>query len=182
LNAFHWEVAGAVVSAPRHLPVGNYLGERDGDFLKGKIQMETTIVREVTINYRNKKTITETLKQPEEVAKVLREILPDNSREHFLALYLSGAHKVIGYSIVSTGLANSTLVHPREVFQAAILSGATALLIGHNHPSGEITPSREDRAITKRLKEVAELIGIKLLDHIIVTDNEFYSFNENFQM
>lgn len=144
--------------------------------------METTIVREVTINYRNQKTLTETLRQPEEVAKVLREILPDNSREHFMALYLSGAHKVIGYSIVSTGLANSTLVHPREVFQAAILSGATALFIGHNHPSGETTPSSEDKSITKRLKEVADLIGIKLLDHVIVTDEDYYSFNEHFQV
>lgn len=144
--------------------------------------METTIVREVTVNYRNQKMLTETLRQPEEVARVLREILPDNSREHFMAVYLNGAHQVIAYSIVSTGTANSSLVHSREVFQPALLCGATALLIGHNHPSGETTPSSEDKAITKRLKEVSDLIGIKLLDHVIVTDDDYYSFSEHSQV
>ena len=142
--------------------------------------MNTTIVREVSVNYRNPKNISDTLKDAEAVAKVMREILPDNSREHFMAVYLNGAHQVIAYSIVSTGTANASLVHSREVFQPALLCGATALLIGHNHPSGKEEPSFEDKKVTKMIKEVSELIGIKLLDHVIVTDDKYYSFVENF--
>ena len=142
--------------------------------------MNTTIVREVSVNYRNPKNISDTLKDAEAVAKVMREILPDNSREHFMAVYLNGAHQVIAYSIVSTGTANASLVHSREVFQPALLCGATALLIGHNHPSGKEEPSFEDKKVTKMIKDVSELLGIKLLDHVIVTDDKFYSFVENF--
>jgi len=141
--------------------------------------MNTTIVREVSVNYRNPKNISDTLKDAEAVANVMREILPDNSREHFMAVYLNGAHQVIAYSIVSTGTANASLVHSREVFQPALLCGATALLIGHNHPSGKEEPSFEDKKVTKMIKEVSELIGIKLLDHVIVTDDKYYSFVEN---
>ena len=144
--------------------------------------METTFIREVTVNYRNPKTITDTLRDAESVAKVLREILPDNSREHFMAVYLNGAHQVIAYSIVSTGTANSSLVHCREIFQPALLCGATAFLIGHNHPSGKVDPSHEDKQVTKMIKEVSGLIGIKLLDHVIVTDEDYYSFSEHFQV
>lgn len=137
------------------------------------------LVREVSVNYRNPKTIGGTLKNAEAVAKVLREILPDNSREHFMAVYLNGAHQVIAYSIVSTGTANASLVHSREVFQPALLCGATALLIGHNHPSGQEEPSSADKQVTKMIREVSELVGIKLLDHVIVTDDKHYSFVEN---
>jgi len=162
-----------------------YLGEgkekEGGDFF-GVPQMETTFVREVTVNYKQQTAYTDTLRNPEEVAAVVRGLLPDNSREHFLALYLSSAHKIVAYSVVSTGLANSTVVHPREVFQPAILAGATAIFISHNHPSGETRPSSEDEKVTKRLKEVADLIGMRLLDHVIVTDTSYYSFVEGGQL
>ena len=98
--------------------------------------METTIVREVSVNYRGGERLGETLRQPEEVAAAFRRIVPDNSREHVMALYLNGAHKVIVYSVVSTGTATSAPVHPREVYQPAILVGATAVVLGHKHPSG----------------------------------------------
>jgi DNA repair protein RadC len=83
--------------------------------------METTIVREVSVNYRGGERLGETLRQPGEVVEAFRRILPDNSREHVMALYLNRAHKVIAYSIVSTGTATSAPVHPREVYQPAIL-------------------------------------------------------------
>jgi DNA repair protein RadC len=142
--------------------------------------MNTTYVRELSISYKGKKRkFTETLREAKAVAPVLRSILPDNRREHFLALYLNGAHEVVAYSVVSTGTANSTQVHPREVFQPAIVSGAIALIVGHNHPSGNCEPSFEDRKMTKLLKEAGEIIGIKLLDHLVVSDLEHYSFAEN---
>ncbi len=144
--------------------------------------MKTTFVREVTVNYRKQTALTDTLRRPEEVAMVVRGLLPDNSREHFVALYLNSAHKVIAYSVVSTGLANSTVVHPREVFQPAIMAGATAFFVCHNHPSGDLTPSAEDQRVTRMLKEAAEIIGIKLLDHVIVTDSGYYSFSEELKL
>ena len=138
--------------------------------------MKTTFVREVAVNYRGPRIkFSEVLGAPDAVAKVVRKVLPDNSREHFVAIYLNGAHEVIAYSIVATGLANSCPIHPREIFQPAILSGAVALIVSHNHPSGNTTPSMEDRRVTERLKEAADLVGIRLLDHVIVTDDNFYS-------
>jgi DNA repair protein RadC len=135
-----------------------------------------TFVREITVNYKGpRRKISESIKEANYAAKIIRSLLRDNSREHFIGLYLNGAHEVIAYSVLGTGLANSCPVHPREVFQPAILSGAVAVLVAHNHPSGECTPSCADRTVTKSLKEAGDIIGIKLLDHIIVTDSNHYS-------
>ena len=87
-----------------------------------------------------------------------------------MALYLNGAHQVVSYSTISIGTANASIVHPREVFQRAILAGAISLVVAHNHPSGNLTPSAEDYNVTKRLKEAGEVIGIQLLDHLIISD------------
>ncbi|MDZ4851053.1 MAG: JAB domain-containing protein [Pirellulaceae bacterium] len=81
-------------------------------------------------------------------------------------------------SIVSIGSANQAAVTPREIFQRAILSGATAITISHNHPSGDTTPSEADVAVTKRLKECGLILGITVLDHVIVTDTSHYSLRE----
>jgi DNA repair protein RadC len=144
--------------------------------------METTIVREVSVNYRAAVQMSETLSHPGQVAEAFRSILPDNSREHFMALYLSGAHRIIAYSIVSTGTALAAPAHPREVYQRAVLVGSASIIIGHNHPSGAVDPSREDKQVTSGLKAAGELLGIKLLDHLIITDFEHYSFHGNGQL
>jgi DNA repair protein RadC len=137
----------------------------------------TTFVREVTAVYRGARRAVDKMESPESVAAFLRKILPDNSREHFMALYLDGGHKVIAFSVVSTGTANSCHVHPREIFQRAYLTGAVSIIVGHNHPSGQVEPSQEDRKITNQLADVAKILGIKLLDHVIVTDSAFYSLS-----
>ena len=113
-----------------------------------------------------------------DVAIFVRSILTDNSREHFVAMYLDSLHQVAAYSIVSIGTANMAPVAPREVFQRAILSGAIAIVVAHNHPSGSPHPSDEDRAVTKRLHESGNLLGIRLLDHVIVADVSHYSFKK----
>ena len=138
----------------------------------------TTFVREVTAVYRGTRKAVEKMDSPEGVAEFLRRVLPDNSREHFMALYLDGANKVIAFSVVSTGTANTCHIHPREIFQRAYLTGAVSIIVGHNHPSGQIQPSHEDRTLTTRLVEIAKLLGIKILDHVIVTDDDFYSFSK----
>lgn len=141
--------------------------------------METNKLREVVVNFKNTKKTYSKIREASGVAETVRKCLITNAKENFIALYLDGAHAVIAYSVVSVGLQNVTQVHPREVFQAAILCGAVALVIAHNHPSGNLEPSKEDIKVTKVLKESGELLGIKLLDHVIVTDSSFFSFVEN---
>ena len=98
----------------------------------------------------------------------LFSFLQQETKEYFLALHLDGKNRVICYEVVSVGSLNQSIVHPREVFKTALLSSAAAIILIHNHPSLDPTPSREDLAITKRLKEAGEIIGIRTLDHIIV--------------
>jgi DNA repair protein RadC len=96
----------------------------------------------------------------------------------FLALHLDGKNRIVCLDQVSVGSLNQSIVHPREVFKSACLSNAAALLLIHQHPTGDATPSQEDIAITRRLKEAGELMGIRVLDHIIVGDGEYLSFVE----
>ncbi len=98
--------------------------------------------------------------------------------EHFLLVTLDGASKVIASRVIHIGTLNQSLVHPREVFRPAIIDNAAGVIIAHNHPSGTLEPSRADIAITSRLKEVAKLVGIELLDHVILTSTGYYSFSD----
>jgi DNA repair protein RadC len=103
----------------------------------------------------------------------------DRQQEHFLRVSLNGAHEVLSIEVVSIGLVNRTIVHPREVFSTPLKERATAIIVAHNHPSRNLQPSKEDREVTVRLKESGRLLGIELLDHIIFSDEKYYSFLEN---
>lgn len=96
-------------------------------------------------------------------------------QEHFVCLSLDGANRLINRRIVTVGILNASLVHPREVFADVITDRAAGIIVAHNHPSGTIEPSPEDIQTTKRLKQVAELLGIGFYDHIIVTANDYRS-------
>ena len=137
--------------------------------------MESINLREVNVNYGRASEYS-SFTHPEGVVGFLRSIAPNNSQEHVIAVYLDGKHSPIGYSIVHTGLANSCPVHPREVFQRAVLLGACALILAHNHPSGPAERSRDDDKVTKDIAAAGKLLGIKLLDHIIFTDSEYFSY------
>ena len=100
----------------------------------------------------------------------------DRRKEHFLALLLDGKNRVVRELQVSEGSLNQSIVHPREVFNAAVRDSAAAVIVVHNHPSGDPAPSREDREITRRLKEGGDLLGIRVLDHIIIGDGRYFSF------
>ncbi len=142
--------------------------------------MTTTFVREMSLRYRGPKR-RETLNpivSPFEAARFVRRVLPDNVREHFVALFLDGQNQVAGFYVVATGTAASCPVATREVFQGAILAGALSLVVAHNHPSGSVNPSGEDRAVTKRLSDAGTLLGVPVLDHIIVGTDDFYSFRD----
>lgn len=99
------------------------------------------------------------------------------AKEHFIALHLDGKNRIACLDRVSVGSLNQSIVHPRELFKTALLSSAAGILLIHNHPSGDPTPSREDLAITRRINEAGDLLGIKVLDHIIIGDS-YLSFAE----
>jgi len=103
----------------------------------------------------------------------------DRKQEHFICISLNGANEVIASRVVSVGLVNKTHVHPREVFADPITDRASAIIVAHNHPSGDLNPSKDDTAITKQLKSAGETLGIRLLDHIIFNQKGYYSFLEN---
>jgi len=93
--------------------------------------------------------------------------IADQKQEHLVAISLNGAHEVIACRVVTIGLANSSQVHPREVFADPMVDRACAVIVAHNHPSGDLTPSKEDLLVTERLEQAATILGIKLLDHLI---------------
>lgn len=99
-------------------------------------------------------------------------------KEHFMTIALDGRSNVIEKRVIHIGTLNQSLVHPREVFRPAILDNAAGIIIAHNHPSGTLEASRADIQITQRLKEVAKLVGIELLDHVILSKSGYYSFSD----
>lgn len=111
-----------------------------------------------------------------DVARIVRDSARGLRRESFFAVLLDVRHRILGLHVVSTGGIDAAPVHPREVFSPAIRDCAAAVVVAHNHPSGDPTPSAEDRAVTERLRDVGVLVGIQMLDHIVVGTERFYSF------
>src|SRR5262245_52768397 len=114
---------------------------------------------------------------PENIFELTRDIR-DSKREHFVGFYLNSRNQVIRREIISIGSLNASIVHPREVFVPAIAVSAASLILAHNHPSGDPTPSEEDLAITRRIQESGRLLGIELLDHVVVARDAYASFRE----
>lgn len=114
---------------------------------------------------------------PEKVFQLCSDIR-DSKKEHFVVFYLSTRNAVIAKEVVSVGTLNESLVHPREIFEPALLHGAARVLLAHNHPSGDPEPSRDDIEVTSRIKEAGRLLGIGLVDHIILTKGRFLSFKD----
>lgn len=115
---------------------------------------------------------------PQDAAELLMEDLRHCREERFVCLFLDTKNQVIGRQTLSIGSLNASIVHPREVFKAAIRRSSASILCAHNHPSGDPTPSAEDIHLTKRLEEAGQLIGIELLDHLVIGDNRFVSLKE----
>jgi DNA repair protein RadC len=102
----------------------------------------------------------------------------NSKKEHFVVFYLDTQSKLIERQIISIGTLNASLVHPREVFEPAVVLHAASIIVAHNHPSGELEPSNDDMAITKRLIEAGKILGIELLDHVIIAGNGLSSLKE----
>ena len=123
-------------------------------------------------------SISARIKQPSDIYTLVRHYA-DRKQERFVSLSLNGAHEVQAVRIVTIGLVNKTIIHPREVFADLIEDRAAAFCVAHNHPSGQLEPSPEDEEITERLLGTAKILGIQFVDHIIFTENNWWSFREN---
>ncbi|CAN5558849.1 DNA repair protein RadC [soil metagenome] len=113
------------------------------------------------------------ISSPADVDGLLRGRIANQDRENFVAVLLNTKNEVIESPTISVGTLSSSLVHPREVFKPAIRASAASVVLSHNHPSGKVEPSREDKEVTKRLVEAAEIIGIEVLDHVIIGEEHF---------
>ncbi|MDC4242860.1 DNA repair protein RadC (plasmid) [Clostridium tertium] len=115
------------------------------------------------------------IKKPEQVFEVVKNFLGEVDREHLIVIVLDVKNKINSISVASVGTLNSSIVHPREVFKTAILANGASIILAHNHPSGDTSPSKDDINITTRIKECGVLMGIELLDHVILGDEKFIS-------
>ena len=145
-----------------------------------------------SIKFKQIKAVYETLTVREEIGNYLKphmrytsasqvhdtfSFLQGETKEYFLALHLDGKNRVMVVDICSVGSLNQSIVHPREVYKTALLSSAAAIILLHNHPTGDPTPSSEDLEVTRRLQEAGTILGVKVLDHIII-GTYYYSFSE----
>ena len=129
------------------------------------------LIKDASVSVPNRKISTS-----EDTYSFIREYFDALDREHFGVLLLTTRHNVIGYHLCSVGTIEEAIVTPRECIKAALLCNATALILIHNHPSGEPTPSEQDKLITNKIKDAANLFGFTIIDHIIVGENSFFSF------
>ncbi|WP_371368575.1 hypothetical protein SRRS_21030 [Sporomusa rhizae] len=118
------------------------------------------------------------IKSPSDAACLMMAELRYQTKEHFIALLLSTKNHVIARAMVSVGSLNASIVHPRELFREAICYSAAAVILVHNHPSGDPTPSQEDISLTKQLVEAGNILNISVLDHVIIGDGKYVSFKE----
>lgn len=115
---------------------------------------------------------------PQDAYRHLAPRLMQLDREHFAALILNRKHAVLAFELVAIGSLEAVIVHPREVFRAAMRRGGAAVVLAHNHPSGDPTPSPEDLQLTRRLLRAGEIVGIEVLDHVVIGDDAFVSLRE----
>lgn len=125
-----------------------------------------------------KKGFKQKITNAEDVFNHFSDELTNVKQEHFMALYLDTKNQIIKEHLISKGTLNSSLVHPREVFNLAVKVSANSLILVHNHPSGDPTPSKEDEVVTKNLINAGEILGISILDHVVIGNNEFVSLRE----
>ena len=127
-------------------------------------------------NNNNEKMV---LKEPKDVFHLLKDVYKGKMQEHFYCIYLDASKKYIDKKCLFIGTLNMATIHPREIFKEAYMLSANYIICSHNHPSGEVKPSKQDIEMTRMIMEIGLLHGIKLLDHVIIGKDTYYSFNEN---
>ena len=180
-------------SGTRGLPV-EYMAERIADVLddcdfedavenllrvKGVGQGKAlAVAAALELGRRRSNHLRAPIKSPCDIVPFLKNYAV-SEREHFLLVTLNGGHEILQIHVITVGTLNRTLIHPREVFTTAMRDNAAAIIVSHNHPSGNCQPSEEDIAITETLEKVSVIMGIELLDHVIVSRETFFSFLEH---
>jgi len=125
-------------------------------------------MKKLQILWVGEETPAPNINTPAEVYEAVKTEFENADREKFIVLHLNAKNKITSLEVVSVGILNSSLVHPREVFKGAILANANAIICVHNHPSGDLEPSSNDLALTKRLSDAGKILGVEVLDHLIV--------------
>lgn len=148
------------------------LGARKAQLLMASIELAKRL-------YSAPPDLSRSIKGPQDVADLVMGEMQYLDREHFRALLLNSKNRVIRVETISVGTLNTSMVHPRELFKTAIKHSAAGIILVHNHPSGDPTPSAQDIDITKRLIDAGKLLGIEVLDHVIIGNNSFRSFKED---
>lgn len=143
----------------------------------GKVDMFLAAIELTKRGLNQGMGVAPSISQPADAAGMLSHI-KDLKKEYFLALFLNARNQVICQEEVSVGSLNASLVHPREVFAPAVGSCAASVILAHNHPSGDVTPSREDIELTRRMVQAGEIMGIEVLDHVILSSQRFLSMKE----
>ena len=188
INANHYISDKNLLSKLLRIPMKNLRGETLKEMIfnlmkdpytannSGKAE-RIMMVHEVACRYGGKKLeLGEPFRNSVQIYDHFRFRLENETQERFLTVLLDNKHRIIKEQIISLGTLNQSLVHPREVFAPAIEMRAAAIVLIHNHPSGDPQPSNQDVEITKRLVEVGNLVGIRVIDHVIVGANSYYSF------
>jgi len=135
-------------------------------------------IYEPVIEFRRRRIpILKSISQPSQAVNFLREKLC-GPIEKFAVIYLNSANHVL-YKMISEGTVDQTYIHPREVLRYALYYNSSRLILSHNHPSGNIQPSKSDKVLTESIKSACQLFNIDVLDHVIITEESYYSFNEN---
>lgn len=147
------------------------LGPRKASLLKASFELGKRL-------YCTKPEKPVSIRSPQDVADLVMPEMRYLDREHFRALLLNTKNHIIRVETISIGTLNTSTIHPRELFKPAIRFSAASIILVHNHPSGDSTPSREDIDVTRRLVEVGRILGIEVLDHVIIGDGVFTSFKE----
>lgn len=148
--------------------------EKNNKHLKRINVVSIKMIRESSVLYNIRR-----ISEPKDIVDLGKKFLDELDREELIVACLNAKNEVNSINVVSIGSLNNSIVHPREVFKTAILSNAASIVMIHNHPSGDVTPSKEDKEITLRIKESGIILGIKLLDHIIIGNDTYYSFKEH---
>ena len=146
--------------------------------------MKNNIVSEVELTYKNNVPYNQRQKisNSQGAYEILTNLFPENTmdyRETFIVLYLNRANQVLGYSVISQGGTSNTTVDIKMVIQTALLANASCIMLAHNHPSGNLHPSSDDNRMTNRIIDAAKLFDISVLDHLIITNESYYSFTDN---
>jgi DNA repair protein RadC len=140
---------------------------------------EPLLLRELVVSYGDRGRVVgrKQVTTPETLSLMMSD-MHDLVQEEFRIALLDGRHRCVGWHTASLGTATASLIHPREVFAFAVQQRAVSIVCIHNHPSGDPSPSKEDKEITKRLRECGDLLGIQMLDHIILAGGTYFSFHK----